>query len=366
MKRLFSLVMVSVVIAATSNGCAKPTPEPVEGPNLLVALEGDVQVKREGWSDYIPVGFGTLVLYGDLLQVDGTASVLCGDLIVQTVSGLDNSPCPPGPGWLERKDALYGPGRLLPAGTEVRATPDFAPYVQHPRNTLVLDPRPLLRWHDTQASSYTVAVMQGGRTIWTQPDVEGNEVRYPADAPALRPGVDYLLMVVDNDTGLSSDEDPTRGIGFQVVAQENQAAIEAHRDEILALSSLDGPARDFALAVYYATWQAPEEIAGSGRALWGEAWLLLESVAQRQDAPAVHLWMGDVLATTKLPTEAEAAYGATLQRAEVLGDLETQAAAHVGLWQITEDEDHWEQALELYRRLGDEDAVEALSEEGKP
>ncbi len=50
-----------------------------------------------------------------------------------------------------------------------------------------------------------------------------------------------------------------------------------------------------------------------------------------------------------------------LQSAEALGDLESQAAAHVGLGQIWERKEYLEQALELYKRLGDKNAVEALS-----
>ena len=100
-----------------------------------------------------------------------------------------------------------------------------------------------------------------------------------------------------------------------------------------------------------------------GRGLWGEAWLLLETVAETHDAPAAHLWTGDVLSAIKLPDEAEAAYQAALERAEALGDLESQAAAQAGLWYVTGDEVHWEKAVELYERLGDEAAQQALEEE---
>jgi len=346
MKRLAILMAALLAVTASLSGCSPPPP-PVDHPNLLVAVEGNVRLKRDGWSDYVPVGFGTLIHYDDLLQVDGTATVLCGDLTIKPVSGLDSCPCPPGPGRLEHRGAHY------------RAIPKTVPYVQHPRNTLVLDPRPLLRWNDTQASSYTVAIVSGGETVWNQPGVTGNSIHYPDEAPALQPDTDYLLIVQDGTH--TSGDDPTRGLGFQVLGEAERAIIEERRDEILALSSLDSPARDFALAVYYATWQAPAD----GRGLWGEAWLLLESVAQTQNEPAVHLWMGDVLAAIKLFDEAEAAYQDALQRAEPLGDLETQAAAHAGQWRVTRDEGRFEQALELYERLGDRITAEALREEGK-
>ena len=353
---LLAIAFISLVITLLG-GCQNPTPEPVQGVNLLVAVEGDARLKREGWSEYTPVDFGTPILHTDLLEVDGTISVLCGDLSLKPVSGRSNSPCPPTLGWMEREGAYYGLDASAAMGEVRGSLPNDVPYIQHPRNTLVLDPHPLLRWHDTGAISYTVAIVQGGRSIWTQQNVVENEMRYPKNAPSLQPGNDYLLVVIDNDTGKTSSDDPTRGIGFRVVAPEHREAIETRRDDILALSSLDGSTRDFALAAYYATWKPPTEEgekANSGRGLWGEAWLLLESAVQTHDTPAVHLWTGDVLSAMKLPDEAEAAYQTALGRAEALGDLESQAAAHAGLWRITGDQNHLDRALALYQALGDE------------
>jgi len=346
-------------------GCRNPTPTPVQGVNLVVVVEEDAYLKREGWSDYTPIDFGTPVRHTDLLRAEGTLSVLCGDLSIRLVEGRDNAPCPPALGWMERDGAYYGVDASAGGGVRTGTLPDDVPYVQHPRNTLILDPRPLLRWHDTGAVSYTVAIVQSGSAIWHQDDVVGNEIRYPEDAPALQSGQDYLLVVVDNETGKTSGGDPTRGIGFQVVAPAHREAIEPHREAVLALSSLDEPTCDFALAAYYATWRPSTEEAGAdtGCSLWGEAWLLLETVAETHNAPAVHLWTGDVLSAIKLPDEAEAAYQAALERAEALGDLESQAAAQAGLWYVTGDEVHWEKAVELYERLGDEAAQQALEEE---
>jgi len=355
MKQRSRLSIVPIVVMAALIGCSPPPPEPIaprstDGLNLLVAVEGEVRLKRDGWSEYIPVGFGTLIQCDDLLQVDGTATVLCGDLTVQTVSGWDSCPCPPSTR-----------GRLEHEGAHYRGPSAGVPYIKRPRNTLVLDEWPLLRWHNTGASDYTVAVVQGGKAIWQQDDVVGSEMQYPEDAPPLQPGVDYLLVVRDNDTGVESGEDPARGIGFRVVAREDRAAIETRRNEILALSSLDKPSRGFVLATDYATWRTSE--GQDGRRLWGDAWLLLESVAQTNDAPAVHLWMGDVLAAMKLPDEAVAAYQATVQRAETLGDLESQAAAHAGLWRVTAKDEDWGEAVELYGKVGDEAKVESLHQE---
>jgi hypothetical protein len=113
MKQRFRLSIVPIVVMVVVIGCSPPAPksvapEPTDGLNLLVAVEGQVRLKRDGWSDYIPVGFGTLIQYDDLLQVDGIATVLCGDLTVETVSGWDSCPCPPSArGRLEHRGTYF-------------------------------------------------------------------------------------------------------------------------------------------------------------------------------------------------------------------------------------------------------------------
>ena len=84
MKQWLRSLTMSTVVMAVVIGCSSPRPEPIaprstDGLNLLVAVEGEVQLKRDGWSGYVPVGFGTIIQYDDLLQVDGTATVVCGD-----------------------------------------------------------------------------------------------------------------------------------------------------------------------------------------------------------------------------------------------------------------------------------------------
>jgi hypothetical protein len=358
LKRTMTVVSGLSLLAATLlGGCGKPASEAVDRPNLLVATDGDVRLKRVGWSDYVPVGFGTFLQSKDLLEVDGTASVLCGDLTVKPIKGRDSCPCPTTMNHVMYDDANISieTSRCL----EDDRPEDDVPYITHPRNTLVASPRPLLRWRDVGASSYTIAIVQRGSVIWQQDGMMGDEITYPADGPTLEPGVDYLLVVRDNDTGIESSEDPAKGIGFRVASSAQREALAAHCDDVTVLPDLDDTAHNYALALCYATWE-PE---GGGHRLWGAAWLLLESVLETHDAPAVHLWTGDMLSVMKLPNEAETAYQMALEQAEALGDLESQAAAHAGLWRVTGDEVHWDKAMELYTYLGDDAAQRALEEE---
>lgn len=352
------MVVLGIVGAMLLSGCGGTmTPvsvAPVSRVNLLVAAEGNIQLKREGWKDYVPVGFGTMLSPTDLLKVEGSVSVLCADLSIGSLDALGRVPCPADQGWLEyygfRFDSLQ------------RSIPLEVPYILYPRNTLVLDERPLLHWHATGAVSYTVALLKDGQVVWSQADVVSDTLRYPADAPSLRPGTDYLLIVQDNTTGRVSTEDPAKGLGFQLLDEADRRTVAQRRAEILGLASLDEPARQMALAMYYLGLEWEGE-----RRLWGEAWWLLKAVAQTEDAPAVYLRLGDALAAMKLPGEAEAAYGKSLQRAEPLGDLETQAVAHCALWRLGDDAAHFDQAVVLYEALGDEAKADELrQEEGVP
>lgn len=92
--------------------------------------------------------------------------------------------------------------------------------------------------------------------------------------------------------------------------------------------------------------------------------MLLDELSGTLDTPAVHLWRGDLLREMALFDEAAMAYQVALERAEALGDKESQAAAHAMLWWLTKDEGHFERAVELYEELGGTAQAEALKEEG--
>lgn len=346
-RRSLHLVVLFVLIGVLlgCGGDGTPTPEPDLGPNLLIETGGSVSLNRADWKDYAPVSFGVVVHKGDLIRPDEgqEAKVLCADLTLQTVEREKGCSCK-----VVEPVLVYDTASLR---TPRNPSAGQIPYILYPRNTTVLEDRPLLRWNDTGASSYAVAVFQGGKALWEQLGVQGSEMRYPDDAPALDPGVDYLLMVTDEDTGHHSGEDTAKGLGFRILDPENKGMVEARRDEILALP-VEEPARRFALAVYY-----------TGQRLRGDAEMLLDEVSADLDAPAVHVWRGDLLAAMQLPDEAESAYTTALTMAEAIDEWETQAAAQVGLCRVTGQVDWLEEAILTYEALGDQDQADKLRTE---
>lgn len=79
------------------------------------------------------------------------------------------------------------------------------PYAIAPRRSFILSDKPKLRWNSILGvKSYTVSLKQGDKIIWKKA-VKDNEVLYPGK-PALKPGVEYLL-IVKAENGKSSEEE---------------------------------------------------------------------------------------------------------------------------------------------------------------
>lgn len=351
MKRWTVFSIIWLILIGGGLGCRTDLPSPDVsdlGPNLLIETRGAVSLKRDGWSDYVPVTFGTEVRRGDLIRPDDgqTITILCADLTLQTVEREGPIPCK-----VKVPVLQYGESSLLAPRPENNA---LIPYILHPRNTKVLNANPLLKWYDTGASSYMVTVFEDGKEHWKNEDVQATEMRYPNDALPLLPGKHYLLEVTDKDSGHNSSEDSAQVLTFQVLNSKNPADIEAPRDQILALE-MDESAEKLALAVYY-----------EGLEVRGEALALLEEIDPSFQTPAIQLRRGDLLMVIELLEDAAIAYKAALKSANNLGDKESQAAAKAGLWRATKDNASLDEAIEIYEALGDKNAVERLLEEANP
>jgi hypothetical protein len=317
-------------------------------------LDGPAFIKREGWNSFYPIGFGALVYSTDLLETEGEITLLCADLqTIRTFHGRGRNPCPLSKtgSVLSYDDMLFSPGMR-------GSTASSIPALVSPRNTTVLDTHLLLRWQDTGSSSYTVAIIQGSETVWTAKDVIDTEITYPANAPALSAGKDYLLVVTDHTTGRSSAEEKEKGLGFQIVNERERSEIETQQQALLNLSGLDEPAQKLALAMYYTNLRI------GGRGLWNDALVLLEETARdKPNEPVIFLRQGDILAKMKLWHEAVTAYKKACDQAEKNGDLETQAA----LWRIDpSDQTQFDRALSIYEQIGAKDKADNLRQESAP
>jgi len=361
MKRLQILVLWLAILVVV--GCAPATPTvpptsmtppptsiplPDEGLHFLLTSSGSeaVQIKRlaQGWTAFHPAFWGTNIQRGDLIQPPpgGDVVVLCADLTMHSLAQEAGSPCQ-----VSQPD-LFWDGvsivRPMAPGQQV-------PFIVYPRRTSITDTHPLLLWHDTGASSYTVAIIQNGAAIWQESGVTNTQIRYPEDASPLEPGVDYLLEITDEDSGASSSADPSKGLGFQLLTPEQTAVVSAARARIMALP-LEESAKQFALANYYA-----------GQGLYGDALAALDEATVMQESPQVWLWRGRILIAVRFNADAQTAFTDASILAETVGDVESQAEAQAELWGLTGDEGHRDTAIALYQQLGDAERVSDLENE---
>jgi hypothetical protein len=345
---LIAMIALSLVVLAcgTSN---RITPTPVAdeaGLNLLVVVEGDVQLRRQGWTDYHPTTFGTALQGGDLLRVgeDARVVVLCSDFKTWTVptgapSGLTNGCPPPAEPVLMREGSTIGHTR---GGSD-----PTLPYIISPRTTKLLTSTPLLRWNAApNATGYTVRVMEGGQIIW-ETKTTATEFPYPG-APPLQPSKTYLL-VVEADTGASSGDEKAVGLGFSLLAKADADRVRASADKLEQVN-LTSEAHTFVLAKLYA-------VAG----LNAEAIELLEGLAiGGNEAPNVYRALGELYQQVGLLALAESRYTRALELAKATGDAESTAATQAGLGTVAinlgrnKDARNWlQQAKAGYEALGD-------------
>src|SRR5512145_393175 len=162
-KRLFFCVALFLALEATGGG-GKAVPARAQTPdanarsdiglNVIVSLQGQVAMKRKGWSAFAQARLGTTLQRGDLLRLEGPsqAKVVCAGLTVSDVPrDLSGIPCP-----ATRPILIY-------LGDKVTATRGYGegvfPRVVAPRKTKLLNPRPTLRWTPVAgATSYKVIV----------------------------------------------------------------------------------------------------------------------------------------------------------------------------------------------------------------
>ena len=316
----FTRLMILLAYTVSAMACSRtppitvPTPRKDDGFNLLVVADGDIQLKRDSWTEFHPTSFGAVLYRGDQLRLASGAKavVLCDNLAVWTVptgapSGLSNG-CPQG-----SEPALVRSSGSI-GNTRGSADP-LIPYIVSPRATKLLNPTPTLRWNSVPgARSYTIRI---SGTDW-QVTTNSTEFVYPG-SPPLQSGLDYLL-IVETDNGKSSKDEGLPGLGFSLLPDEESQLIRANTVKIQGLN-LSESANTFALAQMYAS-----------HSLYAEAIEMLEVLARQDNQTAsVYRVLGELYQKVGLFPLAESRHTRALEVANSVGDVENIAAAQSGL-----------------------------------
>ncbi len=324
-----------------------------DGLHVIVAADGDVEVKRKGSSGFAAAGVGAAVRRGDLLRLGDSAraTVACADLTVHELPAgeLSGVPCPDAP-----PEILAHEGSLL-SSTRGEPTEEI-PLVVSPRRTRVLAPRPRLRWAPMPGVSDFEVGVRGPELDWTTRVTATTSIVYPEDAPALQPEAAYKVVVVAG--GRSSEEASEPGLGFTLLGLEEARAVGEAADRIRALGLPEEATRLLVAHLY------------AGRGLVAEAIELLEELAAEGGPPSLPRTLGDLYARIGLVLEAETRYLEAARRSAEAGDLEGEALARQALGYLYREalglEDEAERAFgearELFRALGDAGAIQRLEE----
>lgn len=282
----------------------------------IVSVQGEVQLKRKGWSDYHPTALGAVLCLGDLLQPAKEAQVVvhCADPNQNPWTVPDGVPSGAAIGCRPPDEPIHTiTGPITPTRDPLASR---IPYIITPNSTWLLNDKPKLRWQAVPgATSYIVRVSGPGVNWETQ--VSTTSVVYPGEPP-LKPVEEGYLLTVEADNG-ESQAKATFGLLDKNEAQRVRAAAER-----IASQNLTDEAKTLALADVYI-----------GQELIAEAIELLEAaVAKGSKTAAVYYTLGELYAQVELLRQAEGNYLKAFELAKTAKDIEGQAAAADKLGQV--------------------------------
>jgi hypothetical protein len=247
------------------------------------------------------------------------------------------------------------------------------PFLIAPRHTLLLTPKPLLRWNAVPSTSeYTLEVKSPEGTLW-QTKTKDNQILYAG--PALEPGTPYSIVIRTSSGKSSLDEltpdgkNKTAHLEFRLLRPAETPTIDNANptkiSDILALVDLynDNTIPESLLPSY----QLPRDYAKT-YTLTGEAITLLESAIQKgQSTPLIHRTLGDLYWQIGLIHPAETEYKKAISLATTPESLEDATLAQEQLGQIywtigkkAEASQAYLQAKEGYQALGDKSKVQEI------
>ena len=345
------IVLLSLVLCACG---AKAGPTPTSAGdtplNLVVGVEGNISIKRQGWTDYAPAFFGMALRNGDLLRLDGSsqATVACSDLtLAKAAGGVSAVPCK------GTKSMLVSGGRLvMPTRADA---PLEIPLIVSPRKTKLLSAHPILRWSPVAGATVYKVSLRGPNLSWSS-DVAGKtEIAYPNDAPTLAPGATYKLSVTAG--ARSSDEESIPGLGFTMLKPEDGQVVRDGETRIRGLGLPDAATRLLTANLY------------ASQGLNSEAIDQMESLIILAPQPAIVRSLGDLYLKIGLNRLAEERYIQALGLSQNLNDVEGQATAQNALGLVyealgnkTEAVQRSQKAIEWYQKLGDARTVAQIQD----
>lgn len=280
-----------------------------------------VQLKRDGWTNFRRALPGTALYGDDLLRIrPGTVVVIaCPDRrVTNNLPAGDSSvsrACPDAP---RRVRPTFGVSETWSAGDAA------LPYVIAPWSGQVLTPRPLLRWNAVAgAQLYTVTLKKRDGEDWAEVwTIKSDQTTlcYPASQPALELGEEYALQVVTDDVAEASVNWEPVEI-FSLIGGGERADAEA---AIAALNAMDASPELKTLILV-------DEVYPSYKLFAQGINDLLALTEAGTETAQVHRLLGDYFIRSGLELPTEQSYLKAIALAAETENLEEQVRSQWGL-----------------------------------
>ncbi len=166
------------------------------------------------------------------------------------------------------------------------------PTLLSPRNTKLLSETPTLQWMGMEQQPGTVRLYSPEGPIWSAENIALTQIKLPANAAPLRPGVEYTWS-------LEKKGFPPEKANFKILRAEEAKEIQGR---LASLQQASG-ASPTTLAILKSAFLISNELYHDAREV------LTEAVKSDPDEPTLHFLLGDVYDKTGLKNLAADEYG---------------------------------------------------------
>jgi hypothetical protein len=254
---------------------------------------GDVQVRSPGKKAGEKPALLQSLYAGSQIQAtkDASAVVLFTDGMKTVTVNEKNSPFEVKPG--EGKAASGGVKEAANSLLGKKKPPTYvalavrsgkqAPVLVSPRNTKLMTDSPTFQWMGMERQPGTVRIYGPEGLLWSAENIALTQIKYPASAPRLKPGVEYSWTIEKKGF-------PVEKVLFKLVPPEEAKAVE---EKVASLDKTQGLSKN-TVAILKAGLLTSRELYHDAR----EA--LSEAVKDDPDEPTLHFLLADIYDKTGL------------------------------------------------------------------
>ncbi|MGH7769870.1 MAG: tetratricopeptide repeat protein [Candidatus Binatia bacterium] len=301
MKGFFCLLIGVVLGASVLINAAAQAQDAVGVITEIKLNRGDVQIRLPGKNWQKPALLQSLYI-GTQIQAsrDAKAVVLYTEGMKTVTVDERNSPLEikaadakgaAGGGMREVANTLMGkkkPPSYVPLAVRGGKRP---PVLLSPRNTKLMTDSPTLQWMGMERQPGNVRLYGPDGVLWSAENISLTQIKYPASAPRLKPGVEYAWVIEKKGS-------PAEKVRFQLLAPAEAKAVEG---ELASVQNNPGVPRTTA-AILKAGLLTSRELYYDAREV------LAEAVKADPDEPTLHFLLAEVYEKTGLKDMAAEEY----------------------------------------------------------